>query len=135
MHFNKVICKDLNIYAFGEGLPIENYWVRFSWFKHIHYPRIFHSWNFLCCRKLVYSITFETNNTSCVVMYVFYELQLVEGKIELFQTSHEIGFKFSFLCPLIHYGNGNYRFIANMMQIEKNTPTIFFNNSYVTKGF
>jgi hypothetical protein len=59
----------------------------------------------------------------------------VEGKIELFQTSHEISFKFSLLCPLIHYGNGNYRFIVNRMQIEKDTPTIFFNNSFVTKEF
>ena len=40
--FNKVICKDLNIYAFGEGLPIDNKWVRFSC-KHIHYPIRFHS--------------------------------------------------------------------------------------------
>lgn len=68
-------------------------------------------------------------------MYVFYELQLVEGKIELFQTSHEISFKFSLPCPLIHCGNGNYKFIVNRMQIEKDTPTIFFNNSFVTKGF
>jgi len=28
--FNKVICKNLNIYAFGEGLPIDNEWVKFS---------------------------------------------------------------------------------------------------------
>jgi len=41
--FNKAIRKDLNIYAFGEGLPIDNSWVRFSWSKHIHYPPIFHS--------------------------------------------------------------------------------------------
>jgi hypothetical protein len=39
--FNKPICKDFNIYAFGEGLPIENKWVRFS-FKHIDYPTKFH---------------------------------------------------------------------------------------------
>jgi len=39
--FNKAICKDLNIYAFGEGLPIDNKWVRFS-FKHIDYPIKFH---------------------------------------------------------------------------------------------
>jgi hypothetical protein len=39
--FNKVICKYLNIYAFVEGLPIDNKWVRFS-FKHIDYPTKFH---------------------------------------------------------------------------------------------
>jgi hypothetical protein len=39
--FNKVICKDLNIYAFGEGLPIDNKWVKFS-SKHIDYPIKFH---------------------------------------------------------------------------------------------
>jgi hypothetical protein len=32
--FNKVVSKDLNIYAFSEGLAIDNKWVRFS-FKHI----------------------------------------------------------------------------------------------------
>jgi hypothetical protein len=41
MDFNKVIYKDLNIYAFVEGLPIDNKWVRFS-FKHIDYPTKFH---------------------------------------------------------------------------------------------
>jgi len=39
--FDKAICKDLNIYAFGEGLPIDDKWVRFS-FKHIDYPTKFH---------------------------------------------------------------------------------------------
>jgi hypothetical protein len=39
--FNKAICKDLNIYAFGEGLPIDNKWVRFL-SKHIDYPTKFH---------------------------------------------------------------------------------------------
>jgi hypothetical protein len=39
--FNKAICKDLNIYAFGEGLPINKKWVRFS-FKHVDYPTKFH---------------------------------------------------------------------------------------------
>jgi hypothetical protein len=43
MDFNKVIHKDLNIYAFDEGLPIDDNWVRFSWSKLIHYPLIFHS--------------------------------------------------------------------------------------------
>jgi hypothetical protein len=28
--FNKSICEDINIYAFVEGLPIDNKWVRFS---------------------------------------------------------------------------------------------------------
>jgi hypothetical protein len=28
--FNNAICKNLNIYAFGEGLPIDNEWVKFS---------------------------------------------------------------------------------------------------------
>jgi len=41
--FNKVIRKDFNVYAFDEGLPIDDNWVRFSWFMHIHYPLIFHS--------------------------------------------------------------------------------------------
>ncbi len=43
--FMKAICKDLNIYAFAEGLPIDNKWVRFS-FKHIDYPTKFHGWTF-----------------------------------------------------------------------------------------
>jgi hypothetical protein len=32
--FNKYICENINIYAFVEGLPIDNKWVRFS-SKHI----------------------------------------------------------------------------------------------------
>jgi hypothetical protein len=39
--FRKSICEDINIYAFAEGLPIDNKWVRFS-FKHIDYPTRFH---------------------------------------------------------------------------------------------
>ncbi len=38
--FNKAICEDLNIYAFSEGLPIDDKWVGFS-FKHIDYPTKF----------------------------------------------------------------------------------------------
>jgi hypothetical protein len=40
--FNKYICENINIYAFVEGLPIDNKWVRFS-SKHINYPIRFHS--------------------------------------------------------------------------------------------
>jgi len=40
--FIKAIGKDLNIYAFGEGLPINNKWVSFS-FEHIDYPTTFPS--------------------------------------------------------------------------------------------
>jgi hypothetical protein len=40
--FEKSICEDINIYAFVEGLPIDNEWVRFS-SKHIDYPTKFHS--------------------------------------------------------------------------------------------
>jgi hypothetical protein len=40
--FNGSICKDTNIYAFAEGLPIDNKWVRFSSI-HIDYPTRFHS--------------------------------------------------------------------------------------------
>jgi hypothetical protein len=40
--FNKSICEDINIYAFVEGLPIDNEWVRFS-SKHIDYPTKFHT--------------------------------------------------------------------------------------------
>jgi hypothetical protein len=40
--FNKSICEDINIYAFVEGSPIDNKWVRFS-YKHINYPTRFHS--------------------------------------------------------------------------------------------
>jgi len=40
--FNKSICEDINIYAFVEGLPIDNEFVRFS-SKHINYPTRFHS--------------------------------------------------------------------------------------------
>ncbi len=39
--FSKIICKDLNIFAFFEGLDIDNKWVRFS-SKHIEYPTKFH---------------------------------------------------------------------------------------------
>jgi hypothetical protein len=40
--FNKSVCEDINIYAFVEGLPIDNEFVRFS-SKHINYPTRFHS--------------------------------------------------------------------------------------------
>ncbi len=40
--FIKSTCEDINIYAFVEGLPIDNQWVRFSC-KHINYPTRFHS--------------------------------------------------------------------------------------------
>jgi hypothetical protein len=40
--FKKSICEDTNIYAFVEGLPIDNEWVRFA-FKHIDHPIRFHS--------------------------------------------------------------------------------------------
>ncbi len=40
--FNKFICEDVNIYAFAEGLPIHNKWVRFP-SKHIDYPTRLHS--------------------------------------------------------------------------------------------
>jgi hypothetical protein len=40
--FNKLICENINIYAFVEGLPIDNKWVRFS-SKRIDYPTRFHS--------------------------------------------------------------------------------------------
>jgi hypothetical protein len=40
--FNKSICENINIYAFVEGLPIDNEWVRFS-SKHINYPIRFNS--------------------------------------------------------------------------------------------
>jgi len=43
--FNKSICEDINIYAFVEGLPIDEKWVRFSC-KHIDYPTRFHSLTF-----------------------------------------------------------------------------------------
>jgi hypothetical protein len=39
---NKIICKGMNIYAFVEGLAIDNKWVRFS-SKHIDYLSRFHS--------------------------------------------------------------------------------------------
>jgi hypothetical protein len=40
--FKKSICKNISIYAFAEGLPIDNKWVRFS-SKHIDYPTRCHS--------------------------------------------------------------------------------------------
>jgi hypothetical protein len=40
--FEGSICKDTNIYAFAEGLPVDNKWVRFSSI-HIDYPTRFHS--------------------------------------------------------------------------------------------
>ncbi len=41
MDFKNAIHKDLNIYAFGEGLPLDKKWVRFS-FHHIEsYPTRF----------------------------------------------------------------------------------------------
>ncbi len=39
--FLKSICKDINIYAFVEGLPIDKEWVRIS-SKYIDYPTKFH---------------------------------------------------------------------------------------------
>jgi len=42
IEFNKSICEDVKIYAFAEGLPIDNKWVRFS-SKHIEYLTRFHS--------------------------------------------------------------------------------------------
>jgi hypothetical protein len=42
IEFSKSICEDINIYAFVEGLPIDNKWVRFS-SKHINHPTRFHS--------------------------------------------------------------------------------------------
>jgi hypothetical protein len=39
--FTNAIHEDLNIYAFGEGLPLDENWVRFS-FHHIkNYPTRF----------------------------------------------------------------------------------------------
>ncbi len=40
--FKKATCEDINIYAFVEGSPIDNKWVRFS-SKHINYPTRSHS--------------------------------------------------------------------------------------------
>jgi len=40
--FNKCICEDINIYAFAEGLPIDNKWVRFS-SKRMNCPIKFHN--------------------------------------------------------------------------------------------
>jgi hypothetical protein len=41
MDFKNAVGEDLNIYAFGEGLPLDNKWVRFS-FHHIEsYPTRF----------------------------------------------------------------------------------------------
>jgi hypothetical protein len=40
--FKNSIDESINIYAFVEGLPIDNKWVRFS-SKHINYPTWFHS--------------------------------------------------------------------------------------------
>jgi len=40
--FNKSIYENINIYAFVEGLPIDNEWVRFS-SKHFDFPTKFHS--------------------------------------------------------------------------------------------
>jgi hypothetical protein len=40
--FDESICKNINIYAFAKGLPIDNERVRFS-SKHIDYPTRFHS--------------------------------------------------------------------------------------------
>ncbi len=40
--FKKAICENINIYAFVEGLPIDNEGVRFS-FEHIDYPTRFHN--------------------------------------------------------------------------------------------
>jgi hypothetical protein len=58
--FNKTICEDINIYAFIEGLPIDNKWVRFS-SKHIDYPTKFHRNIFYLIETCV-GLTFETTN-------------------------------------------------------------------------
>jgi hypothetical protein len=50
--FNKVIYKDFNIYVFGEGLPIDNKWVRFS-FKHMIIQLSSMVEHFLCYKTYV----------------------------------------------------------------------------------
>jgi len=71
--FKNVFREDLNIYAFGEGLPLDNNWVRFS-FHHIEsYPTWFISGTFFVLSKLVWDQglnTFEYINVvngSCVL--------------------------------------------------------------------
>ncbi len=39
--FKDAIHEDLNIYEFGEGLPLNNYWVRFSLYHIENYPTWF----------------------------------------------------------------------------------------------
>jgi hypothetical protein len=72
MDFKNAIHEDLNIYAFGEGLPLDN-WVRFS-FHHIEsYPTRFVSGTFFVSSKLVRDHVFNTFeyinvvNGSCVL--------------------------------------------------------------------
>jgi hypothetical protein len=58
--FENAVHEDLNIYAFGEGLPVDENWVRFS-FHHIEsYPTRFISSTFFVLSKLVWDHVFNT---------------------------------------------------------------------------
>ncbi len=85
--------EDLNIYAFGEGLPLNKKWVRFS-FHHIEsYPTRFINWTFFVLSKLVWDHVLNTSkyinvvNGSYVLGTLFHELLLMERKFDWFQTS------------------------------------------------
>ncbi len=75
MDFKNVVDEDLNIYAFGEGLPLDKKWVRLS-FHHIEtYPTRFIIEQFLYCQNLCgikYSIFL--NILMWRMGHVFYEL-------------------------------------------------------------
>jgi hypothetical protein len=59
-YFKNAIHEDLNIYAFGEGLPLNDKWVRFS-FHHVEsYPTRFISSTFFLLSNLVWDHVHNT---------------------------------------------------------------------------
>jgi hypothetical protein len=73
MDFKNAVHEDLNIYAFGEGLPLNKKRVRFS-FHHIEsYPTRLVSLTFFVLSKLVWDHVLNTSkyinvvNGSCVL--------------------------------------------------------------------
>jgi hypothetical protein len=70
--FKDAVHEDLNIYEFGEGLPINMNWVRFSLYHIESYPTWFVSSTFFVLSKLVWDHIFNISkyinvvNGSCV---------------------------------------------------------------------
>jgi hypothetical protein len=88
MDFKNAVHEDLNIYAFGEGLPLDENWVRFSFCRMESYPTWFISLTFFVLSKLLWDHVFNTSkymnvtNGSCVLSTLFHELLLMERKFD-----------------------------------------------------